>query len=57
VAAGKVIEKASGMPWEDFMQKRIFTPLKMTRSVTAFSKTKGMPNQSSAHIKIDSSIL
>jgi len=56
ITAGKVIEKASGMPWEDFVQKRIFTPLKMTRSVPAFSKTKAMPNQSSAHIKVDSTI-
>jgi CubicO group peptidase (beta-lactamase class C family) len=57
VTAGKVIEKASGMPWADFVQKRIFAPLKMTRSVPAFSKIKGVPNQSSAHIKVDSSIV
>ncbi|SEP27137.1 serine hydrolase [Mucilaginibacter sp. OK283] len=57
VTAGKVIEKASGMPWQDFVQKRIFTPLKMIRSVPTFSKIKGVPNQSSAHIKVDSSIV
>jgi CubicO group peptidase (beta-lactamase class C family) len=57
MAAGKVIEKASGMPWEAFIQKRIFTPLKMTRTVPVFSKSKGMPNQTAAHVKVDSTII
>lgn len=57
MAAGKVIEKASGMPWETFVQKRIFTPLKMTRTVPVFSKSKGMPNQTAAHVKVDSAII
>jgi CubicO group peptidase (beta-lactamase class C family) len=55
--AGKVIEKASGMTWEAFIQKRIFTPLKMTRTVPTYSMSKPMPNQTAAHIKIDSSIV
>ncbi len=32
VAAGQVIEKVSGKPWEVFIQERIFTPLGMTRT-------------------------
>jgi len=31
LAAGKVIEKLSGQKWEDFIQARIFQPLKMTQ--------------------------
>jgi CubicO group peptidase (beta-lactamase class C family) len=57
MAAGKVIEKASGIPWETFIQKRIFTPLKMTRTVPSFSLAKSMPNQTEAHVKIDSNIV
>lgn len=57
LAAGKVIEKASGMPWETFIQKRIFTPLKMTRTVPTFAKSKGIPNQTSTHVKVDSAII
>jgi CubicO group peptidase (beta-lactamase class C family) len=57
MAAGKVIEKASGMPWETFIQQRIFKPLKMTRTVPTFSQSKGMPNQTEAHARVDSSIM
>lgn len=57
MTAGKVIEKASGMPWETFIQKRIFTPLNMTRTVPTFSKSKGMTNQTSVHVKVDSAII
>lgn len=31
-AAGYAVEKAAGMPWESFVQKRIFDPLGMTRA-------------------------
>jgi CubicO group peptidase (beta-lactamase class C family) len=30
---GRVVEKASGMSWEQYIQKRIFEPLGMTRSM------------------------
>ncbi len=33
IAAGQVIEKVSGKPWEVFIQERIFTPLGMSRTV------------------------
>lgn len=32
VAAGEVIEKVSGKPWEAFIQEKIFTPLGMNRT-------------------------
>ncbi len=36
LAAGKVVEKVSGIPWETFMRKRIFEPLHMTRTQPLF---------------------
>ncbi|MDQ8029324.1 MAG: serine hydrolase [Brevundimonas sp.] len=33
VAAGEVVAAASGMPWEDFVQTRILTPLGMTETL------------------------
>ncbi|MDP9193999.1 MAG: serine hydrolase [Acidobacteriota bacterium] len=33
IAAGEVVTKASGMPWDEFMKTRIFQPLAMTRTV------------------------
>ncbi|OKS89424.1 serine hydrolase domain-containing protein [Mucilaginibacter polytrichastri] len=56
LAAGKVIEKASGMPWETFIKTRIFEPLGMARTVPLIKYTKGLGNLTSAHMKIDSVI-
>lgn len=56
MAAGKVIEKASGMPWENFIQKRIFDPLKMTRTVPMVKYIKGKTNVSTPHFEIDKKI-
>lgn len=54
LAAGKVIERASGMPWEDFIRKRIFTPLGMDRTVPKIKYTVGLPNLATPHFTIDS---
>jgi CubicO group peptidase (beta-lactamase class C family) len=35
IAAGEVVANASGMPWEEFVRTRIFTPLAMTHTVTS----------------------
>lgn len=53
--AGKVIESVSGMPWEVFIQKRIFEPLKMTRTYPMLKMVKDV-NQSSPHHFIDNKI-
>lgn len=53
--AGKVIEKASGMPWETFIQKRIFDPLKMTRTYPMLKLVKDV-NQSMPHHFVDEKI-
>lgn len=54
LAAGKVIEKASGMPWEEFIKKRIFNQLGMDRTVPKIKYTKGMLNLATPHFTIDS---
>lgn len=33
IAAGEVVGKASGMPWDEFVKTRIFAPLAMTHTV------------------------
>ncbi|MEA2463795.1 MAG: hypothetical protein QOJ98_1542, partial [Acidobacteriota bacterium] len=35
IAAGEVVANASGVPWEEFVRTRIFTPLAMTRTITS----------------------
>ncbi len=53
--AGKVIEKVSGMPWEVFIQKRIFDPLKMTRTYPMLKLVNDV-NQSSPHHFVNNKI-
>jgi len=55
LAAGKVIEKVSGQPWEKFIASRIFDPLGMTRTVPLRKDVKD-PNQTSAHFLVHNSI-
>ncbi|HEX8618184.1 MAG TPA: serine hydrolase [Thermoanaerobaculia bacterium] len=35
IAAGEVVASASGMPWDDYVRTRIFTPLAMTSTITS----------------------
>lgn len=55
LAAGKVIEKVSGMPWEVFIRKRIFEPLNMTRTKALF-KDVADENRAKPHIDIKDTI-
>ena len=55
LAAGKVIEKVSGQPWEKFIASRIFEPLGMTRTVPMRKDVKD-PNQTSAHFMVHNAI-
>ena len=51
-AAGQVVAGASGMPWEEFVRTRIFTPLHMTGTVPLLSKAGAMLNVASPHDRI-----
>ena len=47
--AGAVIEAASGMTWDEFIKRRIFEPLGMTRSVTTLAEAKASGNRAEPH--------
>jgi CubicO group peptidase (beta-lactamase class C family) len=47
--AGAVIEAASGMTWDAFLQRRIFQPLGMTRSVTTLAEARTRDNRAEPH--------
>ncbi len=55
IAAGEVIRKVSGKPWEVFIQERIFTPLGMARTVPSRKFIKD-DNQTRPHFKIEGKI-
>jgi CubicO group peptidase (beta-lactamase class C family) len=47
--AGLLVEKLSGMPWQDFVRTRIFTPLGMSETIPLVSMLAGQPNVSTPH--------
>ncbi len=50
IAAGKIVEKVSGMPWADFVKTHILTPLGMNRTTTSVRDLKdnyAMPHNES----------
>ena len=51
LAAGKVVEKVGGMPWETFIRTRIFEPLKMSRTKALFREVTDA-NRAKPHIEI-----
>ena len=52
VAAGEVIKKVSGKPWEVFIQERIFNPLGMTQTATKLKTIKD-ENYTKPHYRIE----
>ncbi len=56
LAAGQVIEKVSGQPWEVFIRQRIFEPLRMSRTQPTRAATAGDANQASPHYTIKETI-
>jgi CubicO group peptidase (beta-lactamase class C family) len=55
LAAGQVIEKASGMPWETFIRRRIFEPLGMRRTQALFRDVTDT-NRAIPHVMINDTI-
>lgn len=56
LVAGLVIEKASGMPWEQFMTTRVFRPLGMNSTFPNLSPSRSYSNRSSAHYEIEKKV-
>jgi CubicO group peptidase (beta-lactamase class C family) len=54
--AGDVVEAASGLPWEEFVRRRIFAPLAMTRTVATLRETQTRDNVASPHDRIEATI-
>lgn len=52
LAAGEVVEAASGMAWEDFVSERIFEPLGMTGTIALASRIEDQPNVAVPHDSI-----
>lgn len=51
LAAGEVIEKASGMSWEDFVKTKIFDRVGMKESISRYSSLKSATNFSFGHAR------
>jgi len=49
IVAGEVIERVSGMSWEDFITKRIFQPLNMDNSYASLDRIKDKSNLAKPH--------
>ncbi|HMP98158.1 MAG TPA: serine hydrolase [Cyclobacteriaceae bacterium] len=56
LAAGKVIEKASGQSWDQFIRDRVFMPLGMTNTYPLLKDVKDS-NQTRAHYKVNGEIM
>jgi CubicO group peptidase (beta-lactamase class C family) len=56
ILAGEVIARVTGMPWEEFIQKRILNPLKMTSTATSFSRLKDKSNVIDPHAPVDGKV-
>ena len=52
IAAGEVVGAASGSTWDDFLDRRLFQPLGMTRSTTRSAVVDGRENVSSSHTMV-----
>lgn len=53
VVAGKVIERVSGQPWEDYITERIFKPLGMRRSFPVYTRSKTETDRTAQHFEIN----
>ncbi|MFN7117062.1 MAG: serine hydrolase, partial [Saprospiraceae bacterium] len=56
LAAGKMIEKVSGMSWEDFVEKRLFQPIGMTNTYANQKRSLVQKNRSIPHDRIQGKI-
>jgi CubicO group peptidase (beta-lactamase class C family) len=53
---GVIIERVSGMPWEQFVRKRIFEPLGMNETEPLVAMITGKPNVAIPHALINDSV-
>ena len=53
IVAGEVVARASGMPWEEFIQKRFFDPLGISTAAPSFRLVKDKSNVIDPHFYVD----
>lgn len=53
---GVIIERVSGMPWEQFVKTRIFEPLGMNETLALVADVAGKPNVAVPHALINDSV-
>lgn len=56
LVAGQLIEKVSGMPWDKFVEQRIFIPLGMNRTFSLYAKVNDS-NQATPHFNLNDTII
>jgi len=49
IVAGEITARVSGMPWEDFIEKRIFKPLNMDNSYASLDRINDKSNLAKPH--------
>jgi CubicO group peptidase (beta-lactamase class C family) len=57
IIAGEVIARASGMSWEDFIEKRIMQPLNMTYSAASPGRIKNKSLAIDPHAPVDGKVV
>lgn len=53
IIAGEIVARASGLSWEEFIQKRIFMPLDISTSAPSFKRLKDTSNVIDPHFYVD----
>ena len=56
IVAGEVVARASGMSWEDFIQKRILQPVGMTHSAATFDRLRDSSDVIDGHSRVDGKV-
>ena len=56
IVAGEVIERVSGITWEDFIEKRIMQPLGFTKSAASINRLKDRSNLISPHAPVNGKV-
>ena len=57
LAAGRVIEAASGQSWESFLTERIYQPLGMNETYATYEMVKDKANKADAHYPYEEEII
>lgn len=56
IAAGEVVGAVSGMPWEEFVARRIFGPLGMERSTARADEVETRGNVAASHTRVEGQV-